>query len=1190
MKAKLFTKPRRWILIASFTSLLICLFIYLFASANKGIEKEVQTRFLQLESIAETEADELLKEYRQKESIHTTTVGGVYKHVYDKDSLVYWNSNKMPVPRLASLKFPGHGLIHLKNGWYYSVLRKKGDQLAVVSFLVKQHYSYENEYLTNKTSPDISEYNFDLSLDEQEGTKIFNKAKQYCFSFLEIKKEKKTSNGYQVLFGAIALFFLLWYVLTFKKALYKSVGVALWLLFLYVLSISEVIDSDILSPRLFAYNTWIPNLFTMGVVIAMLAFVMLGFTKTKVITEKKGRFWKPVLLLLAWWIVEGIIPFVLNNSSIPIGLNNLFELKPYSYGLIALFVLLFLSYNVLFRTIFNSLLKDSKGKAVMLLFLFCIVFILLEIFILDGSEMSIALPLALTITHLVFLNKRSFRQRLLRAVFSTIILSSALVSQLTVYNVKKDIETRAVLARKIISERDVQLELNYTSLSNKIKNADYFYKIIQGKQENLTPSKFTNVLENKFFNGFWEGYEISFNLFDSLQNEVIISENTDFNGWESLIESAGRQSEIDSRVYFIPSSINSINYIIKQSLENDKHKTGYGTLFISLKSKLIPEEIGFPRLLISNKANTLDYLKKYSIAKYKKRKLRKSFGSYGYPVYLSSYSNKTNNPYSFDGQSHYLLEGPYESAVVLSMKKPEGLAVFTPYAYVFCLMGIVRLLFLLFTSRINRETTQTISLAFKIQAILVSMVVLSLFLFGAGSGLFVRNQYTNYNNRVINEKLESVSEELKNKVSKIEKFDITKNGTLLEKTLSKLSRVFLTDINIYDADGFLVSTSRQKVFTMGLLSEQINPAAFESLKKREKNQFAQKENIGKLVYTSSYKPIYNKLGNTIGYINLQHFGQQEDYENQIQAFLVAIINVFMFLLALSIILSLVISNWLTRPLQILQESLSKLKLGSKNEKIKYTAKDEIGLIVNAYNEKIEELEAAAEKLTRTERETAWREMAKQVAHEIKNPLTPMKLSVQQLLRAYDPENPEKSKEQIKKVVDSVIEQIDGLTRIANEFSNFAQMPQPKKEKQDLVALIENTLVVYENREDYVIETITEEKEISVNIDKSQIIQVLNNLIKNAIQSLHNTKKGEIKIDITLKNVKNQVSVTISDNGTGISEVDQEKIFIPHFTTKSKGSGIGLSLVKQIIENHGGKIWFSSEEGKGSSFSFSVPIN
>jgi len=1191
MKAKLFTEPRRWLLIASGLSLLICLFIYLLNSSTKDVEKEIQTKFIQLEASAESEADELLKQHRQNKTINKQNSPRFYKHIYDKDSLVYWNSNKMPVPRLASLKFPGEGLIHLKNGWYYSVLRKSGEQTAVVSFLVKQYYSYENEYLSNNANPEISDRNFHLSLDEQEGKKIFNKEKQYCFSYLEAKKEKKSSNGYQVLFGAIALFFLLLYVLTFKRALYKSIGVALWLLFLYFLSVSEIIDSDILSPRLFAYNAWIPNLLTMGVVIAMLAFVMLGFSKIQGINEGKGRFMKPIILLLAWWVVEGVIPFVLSNSSIPIGLDNLFELKPYSYGLIALFVLLFLSYNVLFRSVFNSLLKETKGKAIMLLFLLCILFIIVELFILDGLEMSIALPLALTITHLVFLNKKTFRQRLLRSVFTTIILSSALVSQLTVYHVKKDIESRAVLARKIISERDVQLELNYTSISDKVKNSEYFYKIIQGKQENLTPSKFTNVLENKYFNGFWEGYEMSFNLFDSLQNEVIISDNTDFNGWESLIKSSGRQSEIDSRVYFVPSSINSINYIIKQSLENVKHKTGgYGTLFISLKSKLIPEEIGFPRLLISNKANTLDYLKKYSIAKYKKGKLRRSFGSYGYPVYLSSYSNKTNNPYSFDGQSHYLLEGPYESAVVLSKKKPEGLAVFTPYAYVFCLMGIVRLIFLLFSNGINRETTQTISLAFKIQAILVSMVVLSLFLFGAGSGLFVRNQYTNYNNRVINEKLESVSEELKNKVSKMEKFDITKDGGLLEKTLSKLSRVFLTDINIYDSEGFLISTSRPKVFTMGLLSEQINPLALESLKKREKNQFAQKENIGKLVYTSSYKPIYNKSGKIIGYINLQHFGQQEDYENQIQAFLVAIINVFMFLLALSIILSLVISNWLTRPLQILQESLSSLKLGTKNEKIEYSANDEIGLIVHAYNEKIEELEAAAERLTRTERETAWREMARQVAHEIKNPLTPMKLSVQQLIRAYDPENPEKSTEQIKKVVDSIIEQIDGLARIANEFSNFAQMPQPKKEEQDLIALIENTIVVYENNEDYVIQTTSEEKEIIVNVDKPQIIQVLNNLIKNAIQSFHNTKNGEIKIEIRYKKAKKQVAVTVSDNGSGISKADQEKIFIPHFTTKSKGSGIGLSLVKQIIENHGGEIWFSTEEGKGSSFSFAIPLN
>ena len=758
---------------------------------------------------------------------------------------------------------------------------------------------------------------------------------------------------------------------------------------------------------------------------------------------------------------------------------------------------------------------------------------------------------------------------------------------MTVFNVKKDLQAREVLARKIISERDVELELKYRDLEKNIGQSDYLLKIIDGKQENMSAALFSNVLEKKYFNGFWEGYELSFNLFDSVKNEVVINENTDCAGWEALIKQKGVSLGINPRVFFVPDAPSSVNYIIKQEIKAKNKKDTAGILFVSLKSKLIPEEIGFPRLLISNQANTLDYLKKYSIAKYKKEKLRKSFGSYSYPIYLNSYTDTLSNTHSYDGHSHYVLRGPYGSAVVLSKKKPEGLAVFTPYAYVFCLMGLLRLVFLLFSNGGTPGLTKTISLAFKIQAILVSMVVLSLFLFGAGSGIFVKNQYTNYNKRVINEKLESVSEELKNKAAKMDKIDIIVDGSFLEKTLSKLSRVFLTDINIYDENGFMISSSRQKVFNSGLLSEQINPIALENLKKREKNSYAQEENIGRLSYTSSYKPINNKQGKTIGFINLEHFGQQEDYENQIQAFLVAIINVFMFLLALSIILSLVISNWLTRPLQILQESLIGLKLGSKNEKIEYVANDEIGMIVNAYNEKIEELEAAAEKLTKTEREAAWREMARQIAHEIKNPLTPMKLSVQHLLRVYDPKKPEESTERIKKVVDSIIEQIDGLTKIANEFSNFARMPLPLKEKQDLVSIIKNTLVVYDEREDYTINLVSKEEKLELPVDRAQVIQVLNNLIKNAIHALYNNEKGEITVSCYKEN--NSAIVSVSDNGTGIKKEDQERLFTPHFTTKTKGSGIGLSVVKQIIENHGGEISFESTEKKGSTFSFVLPL-
>jgi len=637
----------------------------------------------------------------------------------------------------------------------------------------------------------------------------------------------------------------------------------------------------------------------------------------------------------------------------------------------------------------------------------------------------------------------------------------------------------------------------------------------------------------------------------------------------------------------VPTSKSGFNYIIQQRIPA-KSGGEEAVLYIGLKTKLIPEAIGFPRLLISDKANTLDYLKKYSIAKYKDGKLFKSFGPYSYPVYLNTYSSGVDAHAFYEGQSHYFMRGVHKNAVVLSSKQPQGLALFTPYAYVFCLMGIVRLLLLLLTRSASEQETQTASLAFKIQAILVSMVVLSLFLFGAGSGLFVKNQYTNYNKRVINEKLQSVSEELKNKIAKMDRFDIEKDGVFLEKTLNKLSRVFLTDINIYDVDGFLISSSRQQVFNMGLLSEQINPTAFESLVKREKTHFSQEENIGKLSYTSSYMPVYNKERKTLGFINLQHFGQQEDYESQIQGFLVAIINVFMFLLALSIILSLVISNWLTLPLQVLQDSLSKLKLGGRNKKIAYATNDEIGSIVQLYNDKIEELESAADQLTRTERESAWRDMAKQVAHEIKNPLTPMKLSVQHLLRSYDENDPKGSLTKIKKVVDGIIEQIDGLARIANEFSNFARMPEPIKKETDLVSLTKNTLAVFQGNEKYEIIFNSEPIEANVYIDKDQIVQVLNNLIKNAIQSFYDKDSGEIEVNIVKDVVKNSFEVFITDNGSGIDEEHMKSVFIPRFTTKTTGSGIGLSLVKQIVENHGGNISFSSVLNEGSVFSFSLP--
>jgi nitrogen fixation/metabolism regulation signal transduction histidine kinase len=375
------------------------------------------------------------------------------------------------------------------------------------------------------------------------------------------------------------------------------------------------------------------------------------------------------------------------------------------------------------------------------------------------------------------------------------------------------------------------------------------------------------------------------------------------------------------------------------------------------------------------------------------------------------------------------------------------------------------------------------------------------------------------------------------------------------------------------------------VFNIGLIGEQMNANAFNQLKIQNKSEYSHQENIGELNYISAYLPFFNSDGKLLAFVNLQHFGQQQELESQIQQFLVAIINVFMLLLAISIILAIVMSNWVTKPLRFLQTNLSLIQFGKKNQIIEYDKNDEIGVLIREYNKKLLELEQTAEQLAKSERESAWRDMAKQVAHEIKNPLTPMKLSIQQMMRVFEKENPA-AKEKVDRLANSLIEQIDGLTRIANEFSNFAKMPSPLLEKVELVDIIKNVISIFE-QEAVVINFESSHNIIELQADKDQLIRAINNLLQNSIQAFDSKKDGVIKISIEVED--DFCKISIKDNGKGIPADRQNKVFVPYFTTKSTGTGIGLSITKQIIENHNGKIYFESQENKGTIFFVELPL-
>jgi nitrogen fixation/metabolism regulation signal transduction histidine kinase len=342
-----------------------------------------------------------------------------------------------------------------------------------------------------------------------------------------------------------------------------------------------------------------------------------------------------------------------------------------------------------------------------------------------------------------------------------------------------------------------------------------------------------------------------------------------------------------------------------------------------------------------------------------------------------------------------------------------------------------------------------------------------------------------------------------------------------------------------------------------------------------------------LRYLSSYVPFKNDRSELLAYLNLPYFTRQQALTREISNLVVAVVNFYVLLITISILIAVFISNQITQPLRMIGSKFGKIRFGRSNEKIQYEARDEIGALVRAYNDMVDELADSAEKLARSERESAWREMAKQIAHEIKNPLTPMKLSVQHLQRS-SAEDPAGQKQNLKRITQTLIEQIDHLSAIATEFSNFAKMPRTNNEEVDLKEEIVKISKLFLSTEEVEIHsTFANKVPLLVLADREQLSRVFINLVKNAIQAIPEERKG--KISIRLENSETRAIVKVRDNGRGIPAELGDKLFQPNFTTKSSGMGMGLAIVKNIIEHAGGEIRYETVQGEGTTFIVELPL-
>ena len=340
--------------------------------------------------------------------------------------------------------------------------------------------------------------------------------------------------------------------------------------------------------------------------------------------------------------------------------------------------------------------------------------------------------------------------------------------------------------------------------------------------------------------------------------------------------------------------------------------------------------------------------------------------------------------------------------------------------------------------------------------------------------------------------------------------------------------------------------------------------------------------VGK--FQASYSVLKNDIGEKYAILFFPYFQDVSFAESELNVFLSTLYQIYFIMLVVAIVLAYFMSRFVTRSIETIRLKIGQTGLLKKNEKIYLSnATKEIDSLVNSYNKMIDDLEDSAERLAKTEREQAWQEMAKQVAHEIKNPLTPMRLTVQSFQKNSGLKKDKNQRDKLNDFCDILIEQIDTMSNVATSFSDFATLPKTQLEKTDIVEATKKVVEIFVQNN---ISLETSSENIFIKLDKEQWIRVMTNLIKNSIQAIPHDREPIIHVKITesLKTVK----VVVSDNGLGVSKNNRDKIFEPKFTTKSDGMGLGLGIVRSIINSHRGKISYKSKSKKGTDFKISLP--
>ena len=780
------------------------------------------------------------------------------------------------------------------------------------------------------------------------------------------------------------------------------------------------------------------------------------------------------------------------------------------------------------------------------------------------------------------------RQRSLLSIRNTL-LYTILISLYTLLTVtslssRKEKEWSRLMANRISVERDLGLELELREVEEKLWNDPISTVLLSAPQENLP------MLEMRFselyFQSIKQKYLINLSVCrpsESIQIGQMVVNCLEYYKAKMTQYDAVPISD-GSSFYYLSNFNGQVGYlgVFPYLTEN-----GAINLFIEITARYEEGKAGYPDSFSDYQPDDFNIPQLYSYAKYHDGRLVLFRGRYDYPMYVKEFDRPTTLK---DGYLHRVNKVTDHNTVVISRQE---LNLF-PYAVSLSYLVLFYLLFFLAVIRIRKARRRAAaalkrsrkSWGRRLNFLISIVITASLLAVTVGSVWYSVRYYKQSSRLQMEEKNQTVGKTLSSYFTYVQDYTDV-NSSELVSVMDRLANDTHSDINLYDPSGKIIRSTKMDLFQKFILSSRMNPKAYKDVVVGQKSQIFNKEKIGAYSYYSLYSPIYNHNGKLVAIADIPYFTKGGDQSGDLSYVIATIINISIILFIIALFLSRLLFSRVTRPLSDLSAKMRSMDVASAPEHIIYKSNDELGLLVDAYNKMVDDVAESTRKMAVAEREKAWSDMARRIAHEIKNPLTPMKLSIQRIM-ALKQRNAPGWEDKLEAISASLLEQIDILSNTASEFSSYAKFYVEEISVFNLYDVIRQQKDLFDNNENIRLSFSHESENCLVKARREQIVRVLSNLISNAIQELGNSEdKGFITLSLLEEGDFWKVSV--DDNGNGVTEENLKSLFQPNFTTKSSGNGLGLAISKNIIEQSGGKIWYSRSELGGACFSFTLPV-